>query len=279
MENNVLVITGMHRSGTSLITQWLHTCGLHVGAQLMGPGLGNEDGHFEDLDFFNYHRQALGAHHLGENGFIHHTLKALPEKHVQQLKVLLQSKNAAQEQWGWKDPRTCLFLDLYRQLLPRARYLVIWRSYQQVVSSMLTRLYQFELEQRRLGKSRLAYRWWSLTKGRHFKAALCKQFAADFLKVWINYNEAILRHIGQLPHTAYLVVDHASLPAKARQVFDHLSGQWHFKLHYQAFETVYKEKLLSPVIDLDPYITDTALRTRAARVQQQLATAGKRHVT
>jgi hypothetical protein len=74
-------------------------------------------------------------------------------------------------------------------------------------------------------------------------------------------------------------VDHASLPAKARQVFDHLSGQWHFKLHYQAFETVYKEKLLSPVIDLDPYITDTALRTRAARVQQQLATAGKRHVT
>ncbi|HJT73097.1 MAG TPA: hypothetical protein VJ720_03740, partial [Chitinophaga sp.] len=59
MNNKVLVITGMHRSGTSLITQWLYRCGLHVGDNFMGAGIGNEDGHFEDLDFYNWHRNIL----------------------------------------------------------------------------------------------------------------------------------------------------------------------------------------------------------------------------
>ena len=38
MANDILVIAGMHRSGTSLITHWLHDCGLQVGERLVGAG-------------------------------------------------------------------------------------------------------------------------------------------------------------------------------------------------------------------------------------------------
>jgi len=41
-----LVILGMHRSGTSLITQWLKNCGLSVGDSLHGADVGNAEGHF-----------------------------------------------------------------------------------------------------------------------------------------------------------------------------------------------------------------------------------------
>jgi len=38
--NRVLVIIGMHRSMTSLLTQWLDKCGLQVGDDLHGAGIG-----------------------------------------------------------------------------------------------------------------------------------------------------------------------------------------------------------------------------------------------
>ena len=49
--NKVLVILGMHRSGTSLVANWLHDCGLHVGDRLLEGTFANEKGYFEDLIF------------------------------------------------------------------------------------------------------------------------------------------------------------------------------------------------------------------------------------
>lgn len=273
MENNVLIITGMHRSGTSLITQWLHACGLHVGARLVGPAIGNEDGHFEDLDFFNFHRSSLHTQQLPDSGFIHHTVKNLPVRQLLQLRTLLQHKNNAQLQWGWKDPRTCLFLDLYRRLLPQARYLVIWRRYQRVVSSLITRLYEEDVAAHKQQKN-ISNWWWNLTKRKQHKTTLCEKYGEHFLKIWINYNEAILQHLRQLPHAAYLVVEQAALPTKDQWVFEHLATEWQFKLQYRHFESVYKERMISKVLDIDACITDKELLAHAAHVQQQLATAG-----
>ena len=49
--NQVICITGMHRSGTSLVASWLESSGLviHDGA-FLGPSVGNEKGNFEDAD-------------------------------------------------------------------------------------------------------------------------------------------------------------------------------------------------------------------------------------
>ena len=55
----VLVITGMHRSGTSLIAAILREAGVHLGDQLIGADTGNIRGHFEDVDFVQFHQTVL----------------------------------------------------------------------------------------------------------------------------------------------------------------------------------------------------------------------------
>ena len=53
------MVVGMHRSGTSLITNWLYRCGLQIGEHLLEPGEGNVEGHFEDVEFLKIHEEIL----------------------------------------------------------------------------------------------------------------------------------------------------------------------------------------------------------------------------
>ena len=55
MASKILIIVGMHRSGTSLITQWLYRCGLSIGNKLAPADIGNVEGYFEDSDFLKLH--------------------------------------------------------------------------------------------------------------------------------------------------------------------------------------------------------------------------------
>src|SRR5204863_4091746 len=138
----VVIITGMHRSGTSLITHWLHECGLHVGNELLGADTGNDNGHFEDLDFLNSHKALLKSRRLSDNGFTTSPLKPLTCEEKDKLRDIISYKNNFNRQWGWKDPRTCLFLDVYRELIPDAFYFVVLRDFQSVTSSLIYRMYK-----------------------------------------------------------------------------------------------------------------------------------------
>ncbi len=73
----ILIIIGMHRSGTSLTASLLQSAGLHIGRNLMGPSEGNVKGHFENLDFFEFHRQVLRSQGINENGWTLQEIMAL----------------------------------------------------------------------------------------------------------------------------------------------------------------------------------------------------------
>lgn len=268
-DSKVLVITGMHRSGTSLLTQWLYKCGMHVGDNFMGAGIGNEDGHYEDLDFYQYHKNVLKDFHLSEDGMIDEPLVTLSDGQLHEMRKLVKQKNATQQQWAWKEPRTCLFLDHYRQLLPEARYLVILRDHRSVVSSLISRIY-----------SRTAYKYskkkgfskffWEYFKKPFRKRLLLNKHSEHFLRVWIAYNEAILHHLQKLNPAQYLVVDHTELSDNNKQVFKHLSDTWDFKLEYYNYKNVYKENLLSKILDIGRYVKDKSLLVKANELQEQL---------
>ena len=55
----LILVVGMHRSGTSLFTHILSKCDVSIGENLIGSGLGNEDGHFENLELVNFHEELL----------------------------------------------------------------------------------------------------------------------------------------------------------------------------------------------------------------------------
>lgn len=77
INQTVVVITGMHRSGTSLTTSLLQSAGVFIGDRLLGNNLSNPKGHFEDLDFVEFHQQLLQAQGLSDEGWADNTGKIL----------------------------------------------------------------------------------------------------------------------------------------------------------------------------------------------------------
>ncbi|MCS6960297.1 MAG: hypothetical protein RMK91_09645 [Pseudanabaenaceae cyanobacterium SKYGB_i_bin29] len=131
----VLIITGMHRSGTSLIASLMQKLGVNVGEKLFPADRFNPRGYFEDVDFLEFQRQVLqkccdpddpGWHDWGWT--VQETLK--PElffNYKEQAIQLLATREHWTGIWGWKDPRTSLMLDFWHSLIPAAKYLFVFR--------------------------------------------------------------------------------------------------------------------------------------------------------
>jgi hypothetical protein len=112
--SNVLLILGMHRSGTSLLANYLARGGLHVGTDLLGMDWSNPAGHFENRAFLKFHNDVLKAHNLDfkVSAPVDWKLTSEHDNAARQLVRIHGSKIP----WGWKDPRTCLFLDFWRKV-------------------------------------------------------------------------------------------------------------------------------------------------------------------
>lgn len=269
MNNNVLVIAGMHRSGTSLITQWLYRCGLPVGDELMGEGIGNEEGHFEDMDFVRLHETLLQQHDMSETGLWLDKPPVLTAAQQQLLAALVVEKNDNHMVWGWKDPRTCLFLPAYQRVLPEARYLIIVRDYNEVVNSLLSREYK-NAAQQYAEKGWFKRLLWKVVESGNRRRLIYRKLAAVFLKACVVYNEALLEHLKQIPASQRLVVDYAMLNKSDSVIFTHLQQQWQLPLNYRPFSDIYKSGLMTPVNSFLPYIQDKALLQRAAEAERKL---------
>lgn len=151
-----LVVAGMHRSGTSLVTSVLQRAGLDVGID-QGAGVGNPRGHFEDRDFFRLHEELLAA--KGHTCFTAEgDLLPAPGTELAERARELVARRAPLPLWGWKDPRTCLFLDLWQPLLPEAAYLFLYRHPLDVALSLWRRNSDVDLQRDPL----LAIRAWQL---------------------------------------------------------------------------------------------------------------------
>lgn len=269
MQSRVLIVTGMHRSGTSLITNWLFHCGLQVGERLVGASGGNEDGHYEDVEFLRIHEEILTENGYSPTGLIHHKPIYISEYQLEKLKAILKVKERHFDQWGWKEPRTCLFLDIYSKLIPGAKYLVIVRDYEAVVHSLLKRDFDAldSTYERRSFFTRLK---WNLLRKKRKRKKHYGENATDYLQVWIDYNEHILDMLGNIPEKDYLVINYSLLEKYDSNVFSFLTKEWDFKLEYYPFIKVYKKNLISAKNDIDPLIKDRGLIHKAKELEDRL---------
>jgi predicted O-methyltransferase YrrM len=140
-----LIITGMHRSGTSLTASFLQTLGVNVGDRLYAADRANQKGYFEDVDFLEFQRQVLQAScNPNEPGWPDWGWTESEQLHkhnfanyIQPAQALIATRANSQTLWGWKDPRTSLMLDFWHDLLPQARYLLVYRFPWDVADSIL----------------------------------------------------------------------------------------------------------------------------------------------
>lgn len=119
----IIVVLGMHRSGTSVITRGLRALGVELGENLLPPVPGdNEKGYFEDADV-----NALNNELLECFGHVWNTLRhaapevmtGAPEDVTDRAVKLLQSKTRDRELFGLKDPRITVLLPFWQKVFAR----------------------------------------------------------------------------------------------------------------------------------------------------------------
>lgn len=268
LKNNILIIAAMHRTGSSLISQWLFNCGLHMGETFVGPEVSNVDGHFEDITFFRLHEQLLQENNLPANGLINNGNIELTQYQKEKIRSLIELKNLLHAQWGWKEPRTCLFLNTYAELIPMAYYIVIARDFRHVVSSMVNRLFK-DKEKNYKNKKFISKIWWNVKK-EYRRMALYRRFTEHYLKVWIAYTHLLIGHCKKLDSSSFIVIDIPTLLSHDKAIFDHLTQIWKFDLTYYSFNNIYKESYLSSVVNIEPYVHSKSLLRDAECLQNEL---------
>ena len=170
-----LIIAGFHRSGTSATARLLHRAGLFLGYELLEALPSNPYGHFEDREVVDLHQQLLYANErtwLVNEPF----LPVVNPSHWQKLRRIIEQRNTEHALWGFKDPRACLFIMIWKYLLPDMKLLLVYRHFAEVTRSLGQR-HSSELFLNR-GNRLVHKRFWE---------------EPDLaLKMWLVHNEALL---------------------------------------------------------------------------------------
>jgi len=126
-KKSLVVVLGMHRSGTSAITRSLQVLGVELGEKLIGPIAGNnEKGFFEDVDINSFNNEILKSidsdwsyispitshqyDKLFEQGFF---LRAVE---------LIRDKLQSVDFFAFKDPRIAKLLPFWKQVFSHLGY-------------------------------------------------------------------------------------------------------------------------------------------------------------
>lgn len=112
----VILVAGMHRSGTSALTHGLEVLGCTLGANLLGPIAGDNDkGFFEDLDLQSFNDTLLAA--LGRrwdtpDPITSHT-PVMTQPAIDYARMLVASKAVTDAPFAFKDPRMSLLMPFW----------------------------------------------------------------------------------------------------------------------------------------------------------------------
>ncbi len=118
-----ICVLGMHRSGTSVVARAINLLGAYLGKEqdLLPPAFDNPEGVWERRDIVDLHDRIFS--HFSRSW---HTSLPLPDQwHVSEeikpfrneLIQLISQNFAAHSLWAWKDPRTSVFLPLWKDVL------------------------------------------------------------------------------------------------------------------------------------------------------------------
>lgn len=254
-ERKVLCLLGMHRSGTSLIAHWLQQCGLNMGENLLQADFSNQKGHFEDIDFLSLHKEVLAANGLNPSGLEIDSEKKInwPHYHAKKREHTIALKNELNKQWGWKDPRTCLFIDSYRAEIPGLTFLIVHRPAAEVIHSLLKRDWN-------RWKSAIALEgWW----GFHPKFLLQPYFRRKQLREKLPlYQKACERYFKDLlilaesKPEALKVVSLQSFLTSEKVVLDYLTTKG-FELVHHSAKIIFNSELMGGPSVPDYYLNST----------------------
>lgn len=124
----IYVVLGMHKSGTTLIAQTLHKSGINMGNFDLNQTY-DKGNKYERLETQNINKRLLNcgnAHSLdviqpiSENEYY-------DKKLIQNAQTMIDYLNSNYNDWGFKDPRTCLTYKFWKKILPEHKLIIVYR--------------------------------------------------------------------------------------------------------------------------------------------------------
>ena len=143
----LIVVLGMHRSGSSAITRGLEVLGVNLGSHLMSADVNNEKGYFENVELHQLNTRILGTigHDWNSLSLVQNhdfqSDKFTPLKN--QAIDILRSELEETEMLGIKDPRFCrllpFWIDVFDELQLNVSYVIILRDPESIAASLFSR--------------------------------------------------------------------------------------------------------------------------------------------
>ena len=123
-QNQIIIVTGSGRCGTSLTTELLHKAGMRVSPDLIGASFGNPSGHWEDGEIVEVHQKLLQSidykpHLPMPKNWLHEAASRSAEK---QLASIVEERIGESDTiWGFKDPRVASLMPLWLKLFNKLK--------------------------------------------------------------------------------------------------------------------------------------------------------------
>lgn len=278
-----VIIIGMHRSGTSMVTRMLEELGLFVGEKKMSDHepyffLGLNDWVLrqcggawdrpEPVDDLlenkevrplvtDYLRQIMktprAVSYLGWKGYLRHRT---PQK--------------VDIPWGWKDPRNTYTLPLWLDLFPEAKVVHIYRHGVDVASSLKVREEKVVARAKALHQKRNALLYGLYPKRGGFAGSLRCASLGDGFTLWESYLARARQHVTVLGDRA-LEFRYEDFLVEPGEYLSKLADFCGLSTTKDAIANV------SARVNKDrayPYRRDPELRTFAGRVAERLEACG-----
>ena len=246
-----LIIAGFHRSGTSLTAQLLHASGIFLGDDLLGANPSNAYGHFEDREVIRIHERILEANGMSWRAD-RQFLPVVNRDAWRAMQLLVERRSVAHLRWGFKDPRVCLLLPIWRQVVPDVRVLIVYRHFAQSTAS-LKRRHAFDLFE---GKG---------------PAELHRPFWDDpdlALRMWLSHNRALLAFAAAAPRHS-LVVSFAMLQ-QGYPLIDELNHRWGLELEPRPTSAVFDPAVTTAALPQRQPVADRGLIAQVSRTWEAL---------
>jgi hypothetical protein len=120
------VVLGMHKSGTTLVSELLHHAGIDM-VDAADTATGYDDGNKWERDSTKQVNHAIlgsaGAYSLETVGY----QRRFGPAEQGRMRDVIAACSARHPDWGFKDPRTCLTYDLWAGELPPHRIIAVFR--------------------------------------------------------------------------------------------------------------------------------------------------------
>lgn len=184
----IYVILGMHKSGTTLVSQILHHSGINMGDHFDTHISYDRGNKYEREATLALNMEILGLKHMTRGASINLDLSKIKptEDQKSRMREIIQSCNKAYVNWGFKDPRTALVYPFWAAELPEHKIITIYRTPGEIWP-------RFRYEGRRQAFKNPYNAW-------------------KFIRGWCQYNTNVLNYLENTPKD-YLILNYREFMA------------------------------------------------------------------